>query len=289
MGLLGLIGGKMIRIVTDSTCDLPNELIKELGVTVVPLYINIGERGYLDGEEISRAEFYQNLPNYDSHPSTGTPSPERFLAVYQALLDEGASKVISIHISEELSATVNVARRIAGEFEAGRIIVRDSDQLSYGTGFQVEMAAKMAGDSKPVEEILRVLESMAKRTLVAASLDTLEYLRRSGRMNRLMKGIGSLIQLKPILTMKDGNPGSELARTKKRALNRLVKMIQDSQPLEKLVLLHTHAAKEALVLGNKIREVIPVGDLTSVDITPVIGAHLGPNAVGFSLLSKAIN
>ena len=197
-----------IKIVTDSTCDLPRELIQALDISVVPLFINIGDQGYLDGVDITREDFYRNLERYESHPTTGTPGTASFLEVFGKLASEGASEIFSIHISENLSATVNVARQAASEFDQVPVHVIDSGQLSLGTGFQVELAASQAKAGKEAGEIMKSLEDLRSRTFVSAGLDTLEFLRRSGRMNRFMHGLGSLIQLKPILTMKNGQPGS---------------------------------------------------------------------------------
>jgi len=276
-----------IRIVTDSTCDLPASVIDELGITVVPLYINIGDQGYLDGVEISLLEFYSNLANYPSHPTTGTPGTAAFTQAFDNLVDQGAEEIISIHISEKLSATINVARMAAGEYKKAKVTVKDSGQLSIGTGFQVEMAAKMANDGKSSTEILAAMGSLRTRTFVTAGLDTLEFLRRSGRMNRFMSGIGSLIQLKPILTMRDGKPGSDRVRTSIRAEKRLISLLEDYVPIEKFALLHTNAHAKAEEFKKKIVEYLPEGEIFSMDITPVIGAHLGPGAVGFAIVSKA--
>ena len=276
-----------IKIVTDSTCDLPDELVKSLGITVIPLYINIGDQGYLDGVDISRQEFYSNLAIYPTHPTTGTPGIAAFTQAFDNLVDQGADEIISIHISEKLSATIDVARMAAGEFKKAKVAVRDSGQLSIGTGFQVEMAARMANDGKSSTEILAALDSLRSRTFVTAGLDTLEFLRRSGRMNRFMTGIGSLIQLKPILTMRDGKPGSDRVRTSFRAEKRLISLLEDNLPIEKFALLHTNAHAKAEQFKKKIEKCLPEGEIFSMDITPVIGAHLGPGAVGFAIVSKA--
>ena len=276
-----------IKIVTDSTCDLPDELVKSLGITVIPLYINIGDQGFLDGVDISRQEFYSNLAGYPTHPTTGTPGTSAFTQAFDNLVDQGADEIISIHISEKLSATIDVARMAAGEFKKAKVAVRDSGQLSIGTGFQVEMAARMANDGKSSTEILAALDSLRSRTFVTAGLDTLEFLRRSGRMNRFMTGIGSLIQLKPILTMRDGKPGSDRVRTSIRAEKRLISLLEDYVPIEKFALLHTNAHAKAEEFKKKIAEYLPEGEIFSMDITPVIGAHLGPGAVGFAIVSKA--
>jgi DegV family protein with EDD domain len=276
-----------IRVVTDSTCDLPPEVIKRLGITVVPMYINIDTQGYLDGVEISRAEFYQNLPHYVHHPTTATPGSERFREVYERLASEGASQVLSIHISISLSATVDVARTAAQQTDALPVTVLDSRQLSLGTGFLVEAAAEAANRGHSMEEILALLDDQIARTHVFAALDTLEFLRRSGRMNRIVFGLGSLLQIKPLLTMYDGQPGSERVRTRKRADLRVIEMLREKAPFERVALVHTHSPQRAAELRQLAGDLLPEGDLTSVDITPVIGAHIGPGAAGFACIQAA--
>lgn len=275
-----------IGIVTDSTCDLPHNIIKELGITVIPLFINIGDKGYLDGVNITRTEFYTNLPGYKTHPSTGTPGVDAFKAAYQALADKGCTEILSIHISESLSATVNIARSAAQEFKQIPITVRDGGQLSLGTGFQVERAARMAVEGSSMPDIIAVLDDVKPRTFVAARLDTLEFLRRSGRMNSFLAGIGSLLQIKPILTMKNGQPASERVRTTHKADARLLEMLEEYQPIEHFSLLHTNAAENALAFIEQAAHLIPVNITYTMDITPVIGAHIGPGAVGFAIISK---
>jgi DegV family protein with EDD domain len=275
-----------IGIVTDSTCDLPQKTIKELGIPVIPLFINIGDKGYLDGIDITRKDFYTNLPNYKSHPSTGTPGTDTFKDAYEALFNKGCTEILSIHISEKLSATVNMARSAAQEFKQIPVSVRDSGQLSIGTGFQVERAARMAAEGKSMQEIETALDDLRSRTFVTARLDTLEFLRRSGRMNGFIAGIGSLLQLKPILTMKNGLPGSERVRTTHRADARLLEMLKEHQPIEHFSLLHTNAAEKALAFSEQASHLIPANITYTMDITPVIGAHIGPGAVGYAIISK---
>ncbi len=276
-----------IKIVTDSTCDLPESVINDLGITVIPLYINIGDVGYLDGIEISRQEFYSNLADYPIHPTTGTPGTSAFFKAFDDLVDLGADEIITIHISESLSATVDVARTAAKEYQKIPVTVRDSGQLSTGTGFQVEMAARMATEGKSMLEIQEALDDLRSRTFVTAGLNTLEFLRRSGRMNRFMTGIGSLIKLKPILTMKDGLPGSDRVRTSIRAEKRLISLLEENLPIEKFALVHTNAQNKAEAFKKKIEKYLPEDVVYSMDITPVIGAHLGPGAVGFAVVKKA--
>lgn len=275
-----------IGIVTDSTCDLPQHIVHELGIKVIPLFINIGDAGYLDGVNITRKDFYTSLPNYATHPTTGTPGLDAFKNAYKELLDQGCTEILSIHISEKLSATVNVARNAAQEFKQVPVTVRDAGQLSLGTGLQVERAARMAKAGESMREIEAALDDLGSRTFVAARLDTLEFLRRSGRMNRFIAGIGSLLQLKPILTMQNGQPDSERVRTTHKAEARLLKMLEERQPIEHFSLLHTNAAEQALAFREQAAHLLPSEVTYSMDITPVIGAHIGPGAVGFAIVSK---
>ena len=275
-----------LKIVTDSTCDLPPNLIKELQINVIPLYINIGEKGYLDGVEMTRQEFYANLPDFTSHPTTGTPGLDAFRRVYSKLASEGASEILSIHISASLSATVNIAQSAAQKFEQVPVMVRDSRQLSLGTGFQVETAARMALDGKTMLEILNSLDDIADRTLVAARLETLAYLRRSGRMNPFMSGLGSLLKVKPILIMKNGVPETERVRTLPKADARLVEILEQVQPIERFAMLHANASEKVAAFLARVSGFIPVGEVYSMDITPVIGAHIGPGTLGYAVISK---
>lgn len=275
-----------IAIVTDSTCDLPQRVIHELGIKVIPLFINIGDKGYLDGVDITRKDFYTNLPGYTVHPTTGTPGADAFKEAYQTLKDKGYTEILSIHISEKLSATVNVARNAAHEFRQIPVTVRDSGQLSLGTGLQVERASRMAAEGRSMQEIEIALDDLMARTFVAARLDTLEFLRRSGRMNGFIAGIGSLLELKPILTMRNGLPGSERVRTAHKAEARLLKMLEEHQPIEHFSLLHTNSPEQAMAFRDQAAHFLSVEVAYSMDITPVIGAHIGPGAVGYAIISK---
>ncbi len=274
-----------IRIVTDSTCDLPEEVIKRYGISVVPLYINIGKQGLLDGIDISREEFYRNLPVYPEHPTTAVPSPQKFHAIYEALADEGATQVLSIHISSGLSAVVDVARVAARETKSISVTVIDSEQLSLGTGFLVEKAAKMAEEDESMEAILAALNLQIQRTRVFAALDTLEFLRRSGRMNRFMSNLGAMLQIKPILTMFQGSPETERVRTRERAMKRLLEMLENNGALERIAIVHSNAQERVAELRALAASWLPTVNLVVANITPVIGAHIGPGAYGFAVVA----
>lgn len=275
-----------VRIVTDSTCDLPPDLVARLKIYVLPVYIHIGNRDFLDGVDISRDEFFTNLPDYEEQPTTAVPSPAKFHAVYDALADDGASEVLSIHISESLSALVNVARTAAAETESVPVTVFDSSQLSLGTGFLVQTAAELALQGHSVADILPILEDQIKRTFVAAGLDTLQYLRRSGRMNAAISTIGDLIQLKPILKMYSGKSGAERVRTRRKVIARLAEMITSHSPLERIAFLHSGALESVQALRDEVGQLLPNGEIWLEMINPVLGAHLGPGVVGFACVTN---
>jgi DegV family protein with EDD domain len=273
-----------VRIVTDSTCDLPAEIIARYGIHVVPLYINVGKRGFLDGIDLTHQEFYQLLPGFTEHPTTAVPSIERFRAAYNTLADEDASEVLSIHISIALSAVVDMAHLAAQDTTSVPVTVLDSQQLSLGTGFLVETAGKMAAVGSTAAEILVALKSQIQRSHVFAALDTLEYLKRSGRMNKYLVGLATRLQIKPILTMYNGKPGTERVRTRERAMKRLVEMLAAIGPLERLAIVHTNAPDRVAELRSLAAPLLPPGDILTADITPVIGTHIGPGAVGFAVV-----
>jgi len=275
-----------IRIVSDSTCDLPAEVIRANNITIVPMYINIGAKTFRDGVDLSRQEFYEQLPAFTHHPTTAAPSPGLFRQVYEQLAAEGATEILSIHISVKLSAVVEMAAQGAKETSIIPVTVFDSRQLSMGTGFEVLSAAQAAAAGRSMSEIIAILEEQITRTRTFAALDTLEFLRRSGRMNFALAFLGSLLHIKPFLKMYNGNPTAERIRTRGKAMKRLVDLLQEAAPLEKVALLHSRAAERAEALIKQVRHLLPAGDIILEEINPVLGAHLGPGVVGFSVISK---
>ncbi len=276
-----------VRIVTDSTCDLPPETIQRLGITVIPLHIHAEDRTYLDGVDLTREEFYAHLPRYVPAPKTAAPGPEVFARIYERLANEGAQAILSIHISESLSATINSARAAAEEFTRVPVTVLDSGQLSLGTGFIVEQAAQLAKADKLTDQILSLLQNVMKRTYVFASLKTLEYLRRSGRMHFALASLGEILQIKPLLHMHLGKPTAHRVRTQKRATEQVLAWLAEYAPFERLAVLHAGVTEEAQRLREQVCSFFPEGgDVPIVQITPVLGAHLGIGALGFACISK---
>jgi len=275
-----------LKIVTDSTCDLPQEVIDQYDITVVPAYINFSDGSYLDGIEISREEFYKKLPGYATPPTTSAPAIGTFSKAYKKLFDNGATEVLSIHISSALSGIHNVAVLAAESMENFVIKTFDPGNLSLGTGLIVEAAAKMAEAGKNLEEILAKLKNMDERTYTFAALDTLKFLQRSGRISKLKAGFGSVLQIKPIMRMHAGKIGMEAARTSKGSINHLLNTLKALGPFETIALVHTHAADRAEMLREQAKSIVEqVLQAYSVEVTPVIGSHIGPGAVGFVVVT----
>ena len=277
-----------IRVVTDSNCDLPQELVEEYGITVIPMYINIGSESYLDGVTMSREEFYEGLPDFESHPMTSVPGPGIFIETFDRLAGEGATEILAIHVAGSLSAMVNSARLAAEEWDRLPVTIFDSGNLTLGTGLQVRAAARAAAQGLSMDEIVALLQDQAARTYCFAALNTVEFLRRSGRLTRFQSSLASILRIKPVLRMNDGEFDMERVRTRKAALARVLELLNELGPLEELALVHTHALEAAEALGREARHLAPGGTFSmSAEVTPVIGTHIGPGAAGFIAI-KAI-
>lgn len=277
-----------IGVVTDSSCDLPVEVVETYGISVVPMYVNFGTESYLDGVDITRQQFYEGLPKSAVHPTTSVPAPGQFVEVYRRLSSEGVTDILSIHISSNLSAVTNSARLAADEVDSVRVTVIDSGNLTLGTGLLAITAAKAIAAGKNLSEILAMLDSQSARTYCFAALDTLEFLRRSGRLTRFQSSLGSVLQVKPILTMHAGNIEMERVRTRGRAVDRVVELVSDLGPLEDLTIVHTHAPQDAERVYRQAKHLFPyAGEPLTAEVTPVIGAHIGPGAVGFVAVTQS--
>ncbi|MCJ7519354.1 MAG: DegV family protein [Anaerolineaceae bacterium] len=277
-----------IALVTDSTADLPQEVISKYDISVIPMYINVGEKGYLDGVEMTREEFYTRLPDFKPHPTTAVPGIDAFVDVFRKAIDKGAEAIISLHIGKALSNTVDVARLAAEKIKEIPVHVFDPGNLSLGTGLLVREAAIMAEAGEKVKVILEVIADKAKRTYTFAVLSTLEFLRRSGRLSNFMFSLGSLLILKPILKMNDGVTDMERTRTFNGSHNRLMQLVEELGELEQLAFVHTHAPEKLALLQQEAAYLVPEGTIPLVgEVSPVIGAHIGPGAVGFSVIKAA--
>ncbi len=276
-----------VKIVTDSTCDLPAEVAKNHDITVIPCYINLKERSYQDGVDMSRQEFYERLPTFNPLPTTSAPGSESFSSVYRRLAAQGARAVISIHVSSTWSSVANVASLAAREIKEIPVAVIDSGQVSLGLGLITLAAARAAQAGRSLAEIKEMVTGMLPRVWIYAALDTLEYLQRGGRVSRLMSSLGSLLQIKPVLRIHSGVIEVEKMRTFSKAVQRVVDRVRELGPLEQLSFVHAHTLEKLDSLRRQAQALFPVGTSETQanpplvgEVTPAIGVHAGPGAVG---------
>jgi DegV family protein with EDD domain len=276
-----------IRIVTDSTCDLPAPLAEQFGVTVIPCYVNIGAQSFLDGVDLTRQEFYERLPTYRAFPKTAAPGIEMFTQAYERLIDQGATEILSIHLASTLSALFSVAQIAAREITRAPVTPFDSRQLSLGLGWQAVTAARMAAAGCAIPEIVAALRDQIARSYSCAVIDTLEYLRRGGRISRVMEGLGTALQIKPLFRVHDGQVIVEKTRTRKGAQDRLMNLIQEWGALEHAVIVYADRPDRAEELHQLIQQKFPTVNIEMhLQVTPIIGAHLGLGTAGIVCIAE---
>jgi len=277
---------KRIQVAADSVCDLPAEIVNNLDIRIIPTSVNIDDQSIpADGARLAPPAFYRQLPSMRAQPTTSAPSPGEAEAFYRDMLNDGAGKIVSIHVPERLSGVLNTMRLGARAVDAGRVTLVDSLQLTFGIGFQVWAAAELAVEGASLDDILEAIERVRQHTEVYAIIDTMEYLRRSGRVNALTASIGGLLKIKPIVSVHDGEVSSiSRQRTWARAEQRLRTLTLAQSPLERLALLHTANLAGAKKFLDSIRDSAP-SDTLFIETTPTLGAHVGPGSIGVATLN----
>ncbi len=271
---------RKIAIVTDSTADIPPSLAEAYGIEVVPTLLTLDGKSYLDdGIQISRKEFYKRLPSLTSPPTTAAPSITAFEQVYDRLLSQGIKQVLSIHIASSLSSILAIATQAAKAF-GSRVIPLDSGQLSLGIGFQVIEIAAQAMRGASLQTLLAMLERYRQRIKVTALIDTLEFLRRSGRVNAITAHLGCFLRIKLLLEVNNGQVSRfGQTRTRSRGISQLMEYAERWAPFDRLAIGHTASPETANEFADRLRH-LSSRPLLVVDVTTVIGAHLGPGALG---------
>jgi len=274
-----------IGIVTDSTSDLPVHLAQQFGIEIVPSILIIEGKQYADGAGISRSDFYARLPEMKIFPTTAAPSTGEFSARYQKLFETGCDHLLSIHAASQLTAISSVATLAAQDFP-GRITVMDSGSLSLGLGFQVLAAAESAASTSDLEAALASLTDTRRRLRLSAALDTMDFLRRSGRVPAAVAMLGGALSIKPMVELTGGQiKPIGAARTTIQADERMASFLKMGLPLERLAILHTGAEARARNFLSRLMDEARMSlprDILIVNVTTVIGAHVGPNGLGFA-------
>jgi DegV family protein with EDD domain len=269
-----------VAIVTDSTSDLPPQLAGTRSITVIPLTLNFEGKALLDGVDIRPDEFYRRLPSAGTHPTTSQPSAGRFAEAFSSLLADHDA-VVSIHISEKLSGTYESARQAAEMTDPKRIRVIDSENVSMSLGLLALTASALASSGAGADAIEAKVLAMRRHVQTYFSVATLEFLRRGGRIGRASALLGSVLQVKPVLCIRDGLVTPlERVRTFERALNRIVELTREVDRGQGVCVIVGHADAEAdaeRIAG----ELDPIAETLMIQpLGPVVGAHAGPGVVG---------
>ena len=270
-----------VRIVSDSACDLSAEETAELGIEIVPLSIRFGDDEYTDREDLSVAEFYARMATTDALPETAAPAPGAFERVFRKLAGEGADAVVCINLSGELSATIESARNAARSLE-GEVDVRviDSRTLTAGLGTVVLESAKAARDGKSVDEVVALADDLVARTRVYAALDTLDNLKKGGRIGGAKAFVGSLLSVKPLINVTGGHvEEAGKPRTRKKALVALRDQLYSEKGVAHLSV-YDGEAPDVDAFLDLIADRFPRADLRTGRIGAVIGTHGGPRVLG---------
>lgn len=272
------------RVVTDSTADLPSEWAERYGIEVVPLKVLFGNETFRDRVDLTDEQFFARLGESSKLPTTSAPSPGEFAAVYERLAKD-CEGVISIHIGGNLSGTVEAARVGAQSVEGFPVHVVDTRSTTMTIAFLCRLAAEAAS----LDEAVREVEARVPKLRIIALLDTLRYVEMGGRVSRAQAMIGGILDMKPILLVKDGQITSlDRVRTRSRAIPRMIELLRDDGPLEHVAVMHAQAPDDA---ARIVAEIEPDLEREGVDVATgqigcVLGTHTGPRALGFAYIKK---
>lgn len=279
-----------VKIVTDSTADLPVQLAQELGITVVPVYVRFGDRVYRDRVDMSEDEFYQKLLQSPVHPSTSQPAPADFADIYTKLSRE-TDEIVSIHVSSKMSGTCNSALQGRELVETKcHIEVVDSRSLSMGLGLVAMAAARLARAGEGLPEIMNeVTEAIAHMRLLGV-LDTLKYLLLGGRIGKARALLGSVLNVKPLLTIREGEllPAG-VARTRVKGVERLYELAKNALNIQELAVVHSTTPGEASSLKERIASILARERIHIARLGPALGVHGGPGTLLLALREKKGN
>jgi DegV family protein with EDD domain len=276
-----------VHIVTDSACDLTDELVKEHNVIVVPLTIRFGNEELEDRRQLSPEEFWQRCKGKAALPETAAPSPGSFMAAYQAASDEGASSVLCVTISSALSGTYDSALTAAESFTGIPVKVVDSRSVTMGQGLVVLAAAIDAAGGMALDDVVAATEDRVGRVRVYGVLGGLEHLQRGGRIGGAQALLGSLLNIKPVIQVKEGKVAEESKqRTRSRALSYLTTKVAADAPLEWLAVADGACDDFSDVVAS-LESIATEHPLVAVQLGPVVGTHAGPNTVGVCYIVPA--
>jgi len=269
-----------VRIVTDSAADIPSTIVQELGITVVPAYVNFGAKSYRDGIDISCDELYDRLVNGPIQPSTSQATPTDFARVYQELSKE-TNEIVSIHMSYQFSGTYGSAlegKKLADT--KANITVIDSGTITMALGIIAMSAARLALLNENLTGIMDDIQNGIKNTRLQGTFDTLKYLARGGRIGKGKALLGSVLNVKPVVTIRDGaiSPVGNF-RTRAKAVDKLFEFVNGASEVKELVVLYTTTPDEAQSLRDRLVPFVGSNRLHIARLGPAIGVHTGPGTL----------
>jgi DegV family protein with EDD domain len=276
---------KPVKIVTDSVADIPPKIIQELGITVIPVLLRFGEETFRDGIDITNDQFYARLVESKVMPTTSVPSLDMFARTYARLAEE-TDEILVIMLSSKLSGLYNAALQSAGLIEGNcRIVVVDSGQAVMAQGFVVIKAAEAARDGASLDEILEIIHRNLPRVEMRAAFDTLEFLKRGGRIGRAQAFMGSMLRVNPIITLKNGvvEPAGR-ARSRSKAIDLLYEFAAGYSHIEGLAVEEAACPEDADRLVERLSDIFPRERILRSRTTPVIGTHTGPGLLLVAVL-----
>jgi DegV family protein with EDD domain len=288
----------MIKILTDSTANVPKSIIDQYGIEVIPTYVHFGATTYLDGVDLTAAEFYEKLVAATELPTTSQISVADFEKVYRKMHEANPdATILSIHVSGALSGTIESARIAAANLPDTKIMIFDTHSLALGHGLIVNEAARLAHEGKPVEDIIKRLEAMRDTTQLYWTMDTLDYLAKSGRIGRGARFLGTMLNMKPILTLKDGAiEAHERQRSRQRALTSVRELVSKSVQGKAdagigadvhIGVFHAACEEDAKKLADELRAELNPAVLLVGDLGPSVGVYGGPGTLGVAWSTPA--
>jgi DegV family protein with EDD domain len=280
-----------VKVIADSTSDIPKSLAEELGVSIIPIIVNVGGQSYLDGETIRPAEFYQLMRSAEL-PTTSQPSPVDIAETYREAIKQGAKEILSLHISSKMSGTLQSAllakSMVEEEHPDVRIQVMDSRSVTYGFGAIVVLVARAAKEGKSLDELVALAERIREKQVLVALVDTLEYLQKGGRIGKAAALVGSLLNIKPIISISEDGEVTPIdkVRGKNKATGRAFEILRDRVPGGPVhaAVIHADEREQAESWLEKVKQLYDVKEELIVDIGPAVGTHAGPGTVGCVLV-----
>ena len=274
-----------LLLMTDSTCDLPSDWVAKFDIRVVPTYVQFGQESLADdGVQLTRQDFYRRMVTASVHPTTSGPPPGQTLTIMQQALND-ADHVIALTAPAKLSGIHNTFRLAAEQTDPKRVTLLDSGMLSMGMGWLVVIAAEMAESGATPDEIAAAILALQPHADVWAALDTMQHLRRSGRVSWAASVVGNLLNIKPVIRQHDSAVNSiTRVRTRQRMFDTLVDLARQNAPLDRLAVMHTANIDGAQRLVDALADIHPDHEPVIVEATPVLGVHVGPNALGLGVV-----